>query len=136
MDGNWKALGEAIRIRREDLGLTQEQAAVAADISTATWRIIETAARTNVRKSALRAASRVLHWSDDSWELILQGRPPTQVIRVESEVFGRGHKSSEQSDLDALANRSGIDPNSFDDEEKAMLAGLFEGIRARRQDRD
>lgn len=62
--------------------------------------------------------------------------PPTpKTIHAESVITGSGHKSSEQSDLDALANRSGLDPNDFDDEEKAMLAGLFQGIRARREGR-
>lgn len=45
---------------------------------------------------------------------------------------GDGHQPDD-SDLDALALASGLDPHSFDAGEKAMLQTVFAGIRAKRE---
>lgn len=76
----WPAVGEAVRARREELGLTQVELAQAANVSDTTVRVLETARRTNYRRGNLRAIARALRWPDDALDRIRAGRPPDEEL--------------------------------------------------------
>lgn len=90
----WEAVAAAVKARREELGLTQEQAAAASDgaVSTANWSVLERAGRTNYRTGTLRGVCRVLGWSRRSIELVLEGKRP--------EVEWDGTRSEPEPDID------------------------------------
>ena len=79
----WSRAGEAVRDRREALGLTQEAAvsqgrAVGFSISTATWRAVETGKRDRYRGSSLVAICWVLGWEPDGIKRLLVGDEPVE----------------------------------------------------------
>lgn len=70
-----KHMGDVIRRRREELGLTQQQAAARADIALSTWGQYE-GGRTEGRGLTRAAIARALGWRADAMELILAGGDP------------------------------------------------------------
>jgi DNA-binding XRE family transcriptional regulator len=82
-------LGQAVRGRRIELGLTQKQAALDAGLSDTTWLALETGKATSARTR--RAAAQVLEWTPESPELILAGADPEPVklVRNVAVIGGR-----------------------------------------------
>ncbi len=78
MAADWTRLSQFVRNRREELGLTQTEAVNRAEggVSLATWRNIETGFRPPWRRAGLLAVCRVLRWTPESFELILEGGEP------------------------------------------------------------
>lgn len=78
-DDRWVAVGEAVRLRREDLGMTQVELATASGVSEPTIRVLERprGAR-KFRRRTLRDLARALRWPDDAVERVLAGRPPDE----------------------------------------------------------
>jgi transcriptional regulator with XRE-family HTH domain len=74
----WAEVGEAVRARREDLGMSQVELAQAANVSETTVRVLETARRINYRRGNLRAIARALTWPDDAIDRLRAGRPPDE----------------------------------------------------------
>lgn len=74
---------DAVRKRREMLGLTQGEAARQAGISLATWRRIETGERISFRPDTLDRVERVLRLPRGGVELLRQGFPPQELELVE-----------------------------------------------------
>lgn len=72
---DWKRLGNAIRYRREALGLTQN----AGGVSPATWRKMETGKAPPYRSSSVAAVCRVLRWTPDSFDRVLRGGEPVEL---------------------------------------------------------
>jgi transcriptional regulator with XRE-family HTH domain len=72
-DFDWAQLGHLIRLRREALGLTQAEAAVAAGISATTWRAVE-AGNNSSRGLTNSAIARVLGWHPSSISDMVAGR--------------------------------------------------------------
>jgi hypothetical protein len=95
----WNAVAEHVRDRREQLGLTQHRAVSSSEgaISLATWRNIEKAVKPPYRRSSLLAVCRVLGWTSDSIDRILDGGEPEEVDAEEPEP--------ETEDLEALTKR-------------------------------
>ena len=79
-DQPWHDVGDAVRARRETLGLTQVELAQAANVSDSTIRVLETARRTSYRRGNLRAIARALGWPDDAIDRIRAGRPPDEEL--------------------------------------------------------
>src|SRR5690606_26458124 len=79
-DDTWVAVGEAVRERREELGIPQAELARRANVSESTIRVLETARRTNYRRANLRAICRALGWPDDAIDRIRAGRPPDEEL--------------------------------------------------------
>lgn len=78
----WQTVAQRVLHRREDLGLTRQQAVFNSDgaISLATWSNVEKAVNPPYRRSSLMAICRVLGWSPDSVERILNGEEPNEQI--------------------------------------------------------
>lgn len=79
----WVRAGKAVRRRRLELRLTQEVAVAKGkvagfQISTATWRALEKAARTSYRDSSLIAVCWVLDWCPDGIERLLHDEEPIE----------------------------------------------------------
>lgn len=81
VSADWMRLSRAVRDRREELGLTQNEAANRSEggVSLATWRNIETGFRPPWRRAGLLAVCRVLGWTPESIERILAGEGPEAV---------------------------------------------------------
>lgn len=75
----WKAVGDAVRARREALGPTQQEAAINAGIGTTVWGEIEGAKRTNYTPRILRRVAAELGWRIDSIDRILNGEEPIEI---------------------------------------------------------
>ena len=76
----WVRVGEAVRARREALGLTQLDLARAAGVSETTVRVLETARRDSYRRPNLRAIASALGWPDDAIDRIRAGRPADEQL--------------------------------------------------------
>lgn len=74
---NWKRLAKAVRVRRDELCLTQAQAAERAHISPEVWSRIERAARDNYQTSSLARVAGVLGWTTASISQVLADGEPT-----------------------------------------------------------
>src|SRR5687767_11638541 len=72
----YRTLGRAVRQRRADLKLTQEDAAREAGVSLSIWRSVETGARRNHRWSTMRSVASALGWDPDSLTTIAVGGDP------------------------------------------------------------
>jgi transcriptional regulator with XRE-family HTH domain len=85
MEERWVVLGNVVRRRRRELGLTMAKAAARAGeggrrgFDVQTWSGIERADRTSRRESVLRDLSWALGWTDDSARNILEGRAPIEL---------------------------------------------------------
>jgi transcriptional regulator with XRE-family HTH domain len=77
---DWRQVGDAVRTRRLQLGLTQERAAELAgpSVSYATWRVLERVGRDAYREATLIGVCAALRWSMDSIDRILRGQPPIE----------------------------------------------------------
>ena len=75
---DWKALAVAVRQRRDELGLTQEQVTERDGPSVATVRLIESAGRDRYQHFTLAALERALDWPKGRCRAILAGQPVTQ----------------------------------------------------------
>jgi transcriptional regulator with XRE-family HTH domain len=71
-----RLLARHVRERRDELGLTQEEAAARGGPSTATLRLIENAADASYRPKSLRQLEQVLGWAPGSARAILAGGEP------------------------------------------------------------
>lgn len=71
---DWVRLGDAVRDRRVELGMTQEDLADAAGIATGTVRNLENGNR--VRDLTLPKINRALGWTEGSYKLVFDGQPP------------------------------------------------------------
>lgn len=73
---DWLRLGEAVRDRRVELGMTQDDLADEAGIATGTVRNLEKGNR--VRDLMLPKINRALGWDEGSYKRVLdEGLPPT-----------------------------------------------------------
>lgn len=73
---NWPRLADYVRERRDELGLTQEEVATRGGPSTATLRLIESAAAESYRAKSLRQLEDALGWVPGSARAILADREP------------------------------------------------------------
>lgn len=77
----------AIRTRREDLDLTQSDAARLADLGLATWSAVETNARDGFVRPTLAAMSKALGWTPDSIERLARGEEPVEAAPERPAVY-------------------------------------------------
>lgn len=70
---DWLRLGEAVRDRRVELGMTQDDLADTAKVATGTVRNLENGNR--VRDLTLPKINRALGWTEGSYKLVLGGQP-------------------------------------------------------------
>lgn len=75
-----ETVGAVVRRRREERGLTQQQAASEAGVGSTTWREFEHGKEANYRASTLYAMAKVLGWPIDAIETMLAGGPPPPAI--------------------------------------------------------
>lgn len=71
------ALSRFVRNRRTVLGLTQEQAAEAAQVGVTTWRMMEKGERESFRALTLARAARALHVAPEELERLASGEDAT-----------------------------------------------------------
>jgi transcriptional regulator with XRE-family HTH domain len=95
---DWAHLASAVRARRDELGLTQEQVAAAGGPSTATMRLIESALAQSYRQRTFRQLEEALGWERGTCRRVLAGGEPTpasatgtsfaipETVRVASEM--------------------------------------------------
>lgn len=76
MAENWTRLGELVRLRREELGLTQSQVQGRGGPSPALIRTLETGRARSISRSKRRDLERALDWRLGSIDDILAGGPP------------------------------------------------------------
>lgn len=112
-------LGSKIRERREALGLTQEEAAAAANISPSAWRDIEVRGRTSLRTSTARGICRALSWYHDSIDSILNGGEPTLLVWWDKPAKADG------PDL----TRTALDLSDLPDKQRAYVLGVVDAFR-------
>jgi transcriptional regulator with XRE-family HTH domain len=79
-----KALGVRVRRRREDLGLTIDQAAELASLSPVTWSRVEFGRA--VRGLTYAAVDHVLEWTSGSSRTILEGGEARILSSIEVEI--------------------------------------------------
>lgn len=83
---NWKRLGNAVRSRRETLGLTQRAAISAAGITEKTWIEVEKGTRGARQPLTLAAIDRALHWPAGTCRQISEGgRVPNVAVVSEAD---------------------------------------------------
>lgn len=96
----WQAVAEAMKARRDELGITQTEALVRSDgrVGGSTWSHLETAHKTSYDRSKLRAVCRALGWSIDSIERIVAGQDPVELSEEsrEREIEQRLFRMEEQ----------------------------------------
>lgn len=73
---SWNEVGNCIRARRVDLGLTQEEAARAGDVSVATWRLVETGGRDRYQELTMVGVARAMRWPKDAMTRLREGADP------------------------------------------------------------
>lgn len=76
-DDGWRKVAAAVKARRLELGLTQEEAAEVAgkSVSYANWRVIEKARRGSYRPATVLGVCSALDWTSDSIDRIRDGLP-------------------------------------------------------------
>jgi transcriptional regulator with XRE-family HTH domain len=74
----WRILAEAIKDRRDEIGITQAEGVMRAggSVGSSTWSLLERGQKSGYERSKLRAVSRALGWSADSLERIIAGQEP------------------------------------------------------------
>ena len=72
----WARLGDAVRVRREALNLSQSEANAAGGPSTNTWYKVEHAIDPPYHRKSVAGICRVLGWTPDSFNRILNGDEP------------------------------------------------------------
>ncbi len=94
--GDWERVGESVKARRLELGLTIEEALARAHpkISRSVWSNLERGVQESYQPISLAAVARALHWSADSIEKILAGEQPVEPVddapqMVETEIGRR-----------------------------------------------
>jgi transcriptional regulator with XRE-family HTH domain len=89
----WQAVAEAVKARREELGITQAEGVFMAGgkVSASTWSHLERADKQTYEQSKLRSVSRALGWSADSLERISVGQEPIPLTDAgqEQELLAR-----------------------------------------------
>ncbi len=88
-DVNYRQLPEVVRLRREELGLTQVEAAVKADVSPSTWRAIEKAGGDgdNRRRGLTMAAvAKALDWSMEELAARTRGEDVQPQVPVRPQI--------------------------------------------------
>lgn len=72
----WKRLGDLVRRRRQQLGMSQGQKPPSA----ATWRKVENAIDHPYAERTVLAICDALHWEPESFDQILAGGEPTETV--------------------------------------------------------
>lgn len=82
---DWKRVGDLVRQRRLELGLTIEEALDRATpkISRSVWSNLERGAQESYAEISLAGICSALQWSADSISKLLHGDPPTEFVRNE-----------------------------------------------------
>lgn len=83
---NWKRLGNAVRFRREALGLTQRAAISSAGITEKTWIEVEKGTRGARQPLTLAAIDRAMHWPAGTCRQIsVGGKVPNVAVVSEAD---------------------------------------------------
>ncbi|WP_224153475.1 helix-turn-helix domain-containing protein [Mycobacterium avium] len=85
---SWEMLGEAVRERRIELGLTQEQLAERGGPSTPTLRAIENNRAGRLSPRLRRSLERTLQWSAGSVDQVLAGQAASVADSVTTAAIG------------------------------------------------
>lgn len=116
----WQAVAQAVLRRRQQLGLTRDEAAARASgsIHTRTWAHIEAADKSRYLSSKILTVCTVLGWSHDSIDRIMTGQSPVHIEGIEAtedqfrlatlerELRELRHLSTaQQSDLEAIRDQ-------------------------------
>lgn len=110
---NWKLIGDAVRARREELAMSQHDAAEAAGVSVPTWGVIENARQDGYKPRTVMRVCRALKWQADAFERIDQGLEPVEAASTRSVV----------SVPVAIAADINLDERS-----KVLLLSAYEGL--------
>lgn len=100
----WQVVADAMRDRREELGITQQEAIQRSEarVSSSTWSNLERAAKTSYERSKLRAVCRALGWSSDSIERIIAGQEPSPLEADDVVTALRQRRVEEVATRDSL----------------------------------
>lgn len=79
---NWRRLAEFVRSRRDELDISQREAAYSAGVSDTTWSHIEGGTRTGYSSRTLRGVCRALGWTPTSTARVLAGGEPELLSEV------------------------------------------------------
>ena len=86
MEPDWQRVAECVRTRREELRLTQADAASLGGISEPSWNVLENNRQHSYKRRTLLAVCTALGWTSDSIERILDGHSPLLQADVESQL--------------------------------------------------
>jgi transcriptional regulator with XRE-family HTH domain len=78
----WKQVGQLLAERREALGLTQAEASQLANISEASWNVLENGRAERFRRSTLRGAAVALKWPLDAIDRLIAGEDPARFVHT------------------------------------------------------
>ncbi|MGH3443267.1 MAG: helix-turn-helix domain-containing protein [Nitriliruptorales bacterium] len=78
MDGRWEEVAAAVRRRRGELGIQQNELAELAAVDVSTLRNIEHVRRTSYDPVTLAKVSRALGWETDGIDRVLAGEEPRE----------------------------------------------------------
>lgn len=123
-DKDWKRLADAVRQRRDELGMTQEEVAAAGGPSTATMRLLEGALGTSYRSRTFTQLERALAWTRGTVRHVLDGGDPLLSASAQHVRGSRGLPPADE-DVESKIARADV----FTDAEKESL---LEALRLRR----
>jgi transcriptional regulator with XRE-family HTH domain len=128
----WQRVGHAVRNQRLHLGWTQQEAAERANVSLATWRLIESGGRDRYQDLTVRGVCRAFGWPTDAFTTILEGG---EAPAVESDDRpGPGASATEPTSPDESSLPAGFARKYLEltPREQAMVQGYLEGLVDRR----
>lgn len=76
---NWERVAKEVRARRAALGLTQQEAAASANVSEATWNLIENARGGPYKPRSLRGICSALRWTSNSIDRLLHDKDVEEI---------------------------------------------------------
>lgn len=121
---DWQRLSEAVRERRETLGMTQQDVQAAGGPAVATMRILEGARQENYRGVILSRLEKALRWTPGSVQRVLGGGDPTPIEDMHSGPAMRPGDAGMK--LQVVDTHTNSPPGS-------KTRDFVEGIRARAQ---
>lgn len=124
-DDDWVRLGEAVARRRVRLGMTQDQLADEADVSTNTVRHVEQGGR--ARMLTLPKMEAALQWEPGSCSAVLEGQQPVEIGARPPAL------RPEQSDLLVIERPDGLSDTDWLELRELLRGILTSWVAARRR---
>lgn len=125
---DWELIGDAVRQRREALGLTQKEAARNGEMSEPVWNALENARQDAFAKRTITKVCRALQWPLDAIDQIGAGVSPSE---IKDAHYGLGPIGFVPESDDARLDR--IEAMLLN--QQALIESLVQELQSDRDDR-